>query len=86
MLKLYTGSVKFIENECRMLGEDHPRKAASQTSRVRHFISNLAVLPKDMDDATAVQSALAEESPQFAVEHRKEMFEAVSLHMSSDTG
>ena len=85
MLKLYTGSVKFLENESRMLGEDHPRKTASQTSRVRHFVSNLAVLPKDMDDATAVQAALAEESPQFTVEQRKEMLEAVSLHMSSDT-
>lgn len=84
MQKLYKGSVDFLIGEMAMLGPEHPHKLASQTARVKHFITNLKVLPKELDDSEQVMRSLMEDITAFTPEQRKEMAQAVSAHMSSE--
>jgi hypothetical protein len=85
MLKLYNASVEFMTNESNMLGADHPHKEASQNARVKHFVSNLRLAPKDVDDSAATMAQLQIETDAFTEAHRRIMAGAISAHMSSDT-
>ena len=85
MLKLYKASVDFMINESRMLGPAHPNKLASQNARVKHFITNLRLVPKDVDDSAAAMNELQQETLAFTAEQRTEMAAAISAHMSTDS-
>ena len=85
MLKLYKASVDFMINEQRMLGPAHTNKLASQNARVRHFVTNLRLVPKDVDDSAAAMNELQQETLAFTAEQRTEMAAAISAHMSTDS-
>ena len=82
MLALYRSSVKYLENEMKMLGPTHANVAQSQAARVKHFISSLASIACDINDASEVQSELQIDTASFKADHRKEMSEAISTRMN----
>ena len=85
MLKLYKASVDFTVNELRMLGANHPNKASSQNARVNHFVTNLRLAPKDVDDSAAAMTELQNDTPALILVQRTEMATAISAHMASSS-
>jgi hypothetical protein len=85
MLKLYNASVDFMNSESKMLGSSHPHRIASQNARVAHFVSNLRLAPKDVDDSGAAMVQLQAETDAFTDEQRRTMAGAISAHMATDS-
>ena len=84
MFEMYMGSVNFILQQEQLLGVDFPNKLQSQTARVKHFMSNIPFLGKDIADCTKAMTALGNSTSAFTQEQRTEMGNAISDHMSSD--
>ena len=74
-----------MTSESKMLGSGHPHKAASQNARVAHFVSNLRLAPKCVDDSGAAMEQLQIETDAFTAEQRRTMAGAISAHMAADS-
>jgi hypothetical protein len=75
-----------MNNESKMLGSSHSHRIASQNARVAHFVSNLRLAPKDVDDSGAAMAQLQIESDAFTDEQRRTMAGAISAHMAAGSG
>ena len=82
MMQHYAAAVKYIVNERRLLGDEHPGLSASRHAQMKHFLHSLPMLGNGiMDSATLLIKLMTDPSDAFTDEQRKRIAEALSMYM-----
>ena len=77
MLAHYNASVRYLMNEQALLG-NHDGFAASQHAQLNSLVSVCRATPLCLDDVSALQERLSEETPAFTADHRMQLGRVIS--------
>ena len=81
MLNLYVQSVKYIEQEARLLGAQHPGIVASITARLKHLHEQIASQDVGEVDAHDLMEELNKECSCFSQQQRAALGDTLSLRV-----
>ena len=82
MLAQYSASVTYLLREMKLLGE-HDGFEESRQSQVNHLISTFRDMPVTLEDVSALQDKLGEDTHAFTEEQRKKLGKAISELLKS---